>query len=1333
MTMRGRASLCRAQRSEKYGQILSLGPKVAVRSRCLIACGAVNARRIFSREVRVSANRASIEFGGTERFLLEGRLGEGGMGVVYRARDAETGLSVALKTMAHVEPAALLRFKNEFRALADISHPNVVQLYDLVSEGDYWFFTMELLSGVDFLRWVHRAELNLPELRPLLTPWAGKGQTWDSASPTIDAELLPEATSSTSGVMSAQRAPSATRMCDIARLRPALRQLAEGVCAIHQAGKLHRDIKPSNVLVTEEGRVVLLDFGVVGDLTTARNNPRIEDQILGTPAYMAPEQARGAVAGTPVDWYAVGVMLYEALTDRLPFDGSPQDILFSKQGAQAVRPSALVPEVPPDLDDLCLDLLHPDPRKRPRGEDVRRRLALGEENRRSSNPAITTGALRPFVGRAEQMHVLDSAFESSAAGRTVAVLLSGRSGMGKTALAQRFLTRVSKDRGALVLSGRCFEREALPFKGMDSVVDELSRFLTATPPRDIEDRLPAGLHYLARIFPVLRAVPCMELLAQPQHDIVEPIELRKRAFAALKGLLLALSAEQPLVIHIDDVQWSDIDSLVLLEELLSPPNAPNMLLLCGFREEMRQTSSILQELLALFERLGRRVDVRELSVAQLSREEAVELAALALDGEQAVPSELARAIALESHGVPIFVSELAQWQRERRARGDADAEQARGVSLEQVIQTRVAELPADASALLEVLAVANGPIPYALAEVAVGVTRNDALRARLRAARLVRTFRSDGRDYAETYHARVRDSVVSALAPERRRGWHGSLARAMQASGDADPEALVEHYLAADDREHAREHVLAAAHAAEAGLAFMRAARLYRMAAEIGVERPRFELLSRVGDALVNAGRSSEAADAYLEAANLAERGEAVELRRRAAEHLLKSGRETDGLSVLREVLAAVDLSYPESAPAALASLLYHRARLRLRGLSFQQKPSEDCDPAALARVDAAFSATAGLAMVDVIRGADFGARQLTLALDAGEPIRICRALAFEAGNAAAVGAGSRDRIERLVRTAERLALRSQDPHGIALAKVAGGLVRAFSGEWRSALGMLDEAEVILRERCRAVTWELTNTQAWSCNSLILCGDLRAAAARVPAIVREATERSDRYALMHMIYPACITALAADDIDRAWRVATDDSSFRSCAPGKFTAGHWGRLVSIQSVHRYRGEGKRAAAFVEREWPGLESSQFLRVHLMRVFSMFERALSLISALDAGETDREVIREAERAGKRIQGDSPEYAEPMGRYIAGCLAAARGDKARALQELERAASGLAHVDMGYLALCARQRCAELLSGDAGRELARKSHDEFGARGVVDITACLNMSAPGFHRLRA
>jgi hypothetical protein len=135
--------------------------------------------------------------------------------------------------------------------------------------------------------------------------------------------------------------------------------------------------------------------------------------------------------------------------------------------------------------------------------------------------------------------------------------------------------------------------------------------------------------------------------------------------------------------------------------------------------------------------------------------------------------------------------------------------------------------------------------------------------------------------------------------------------------------------------------------------------------------------------------------------------------------------------------------------------------------------------------------------------------------------------------------------------------------------------------------------------------------------------------------------------------------------------------------------------------------------------------------MRVFSQFERALSLISALDDGDATRGTLREAERSVKRVLGDSPEYAAPMGHFVAGCLAAVRSEQERALAEFERAAPGLEAADMGYLALCARQRYAELLGGDSGRELVRKCREDFIARGVVDIDACLTMSAPGFRKL--
>src|SRR5689334_7845938 len=214
------------------------------------------------------------------------------MGAVYLAYDRKLGGRVALKLLLSVDAAGVYRFKKEFRALADLTHRNLVTLHELFSEGDRWFFTMEYVEGRDLLTYVH----------------GGQRRTYDSAP-----RALPEDDDDFNSLppdppLRGLEMLFPTPLENGERLRAVLLQVVEGLSAVHRAGKLHRDLKPENVLVTPEGRVVRLDFGIA--LEQQKDAHETLASVVGTPAYMAPEQCRGRDLSEASDWYALGVILY---------------------------------------------------------------------------------------------------------------------------------------------------------------------------------------------------------------------------------------------------------------------------------------------------------------------------------------------------------------------------------------------------------------------------------------------------------------------------------------------------------------------------------------------------------------------------------------------------------------------------------------------------------------------------------------------------------------------------------------------------------------------------------------------------------------------------------------------------------------------------------------------------------------------------------------------------------------------------------------------------------------------------------------------------------------
>src|SRR6185436_2548808 len=403
---------------------------------------------------------------GAGRFEARGTLGAGGAGVVYRAFDRQLQREVALKLLRRASGRELYRFKKEFRALADIVHPNLVALHELHAADGEWYFTMELIEGVSFIDWV----------RPSAEYGAARS-----------------------------RQDIAAAALDIARLHGALVQLVDALVALHRAGKLHRDLKPSNVLVTQTGRLALLDFGLVGSV--AEGDP--DRLAVGTPVYMSPEQAADQPLTEASDWYSVGAMLYEALVGRRPFEGDAEQVMTRKQTEQPPSPRQLDSNVPSELSQLCAQLLQPAPGDRPTGLAILEALGAAP-----SETTRTIGRSYPpatFVGRSAELDFLRGALADGRRGG-VAVLVKGRSGIGKTTVIRRFLRGLGDT--AFVLEGRCFEREAVPFKMLDGVVDALTGVIVGLQPADIAALAPRELASLVRLFPVLRRVPKLAELAQ---------------------------------------------------------------------------------------------------------------------------------------------------------------------------------------------------------------------------------------------------------------------------------------------------------------------------------------------------------------------------------------------------------------------------------------------------------------------------------------------------------------------------------------------------------------------------------------------------------------------------------------------------------------------------------------------------------------------------------------------------------------------------------------------------------------------------------------------------
>jgi serine/threonine protein kinase/tetratricopeptide (TPR) repeat protein len=1273
-------------------------------------------------------------FTGTERFQILRQLGAGGMGVVYEALDRETRTKVALKTLRILNGDSLLRFKTEFRSLQGLQHENLVNLRELLEHRGHWFFTMELVEGTDFLSYIGR----------------NRYEDLHSEATTLAQGATSLRTSSDAGAMLSDEleAPRATYGIDEARLRSALGQLVCGLRVLHEAGKIHRDVKPSNCLVTPAGRVVVLDFGLITDLTTSQAW-NLETDLVGTVPYMAPEQAVARPARPAADMYSVGVVLYEALTGLLPFSGPPGLVVQLKQSETPVAPRQLLADVPPDLDALCMDLLQIDPDARPTTDAVLTRLGYLELRSRristGSGPQAASEGTAPFVGRATELSLLHAAYADSRE-HAVAVLLAGESGVGKSSLLARFTSQLAAagmpvagvaagaqpvaQAGAVVLGGRCHEREAVPYKAFDGVVDQLSAYLGHLAPAEVGAVLPRQASLLLQAFPVLERVAAIAN-APRAGETRDPQELRSRTFGAVRSLFARLTRHRPLVMIIEDIQWSDADSRALLQELLRPPDAPRLLLVATVRTPVGSKNGLaalphLTSLSPLLPLPGE--DVRHVEVPRLSRDEARALAERLKPPGARWSDAALNAIAVECEGHPLYIDELV---RHLDASGHYDAA---SFQLDVALGARIEELDQSYQRLLRVVCAAGRPIEQSVAAAVAGLQSSDMplmIRA-LQVAKLVRTGGPRINDAIEPYHDLVRTAVLGHLDDATLREYHVAIAEALE-DARAAPEALSFHWREAGKLERAARYAMSAAMQAAKTLAFDRAARLYRLAIETrclsdDVVR---KLYIGLGDALVNAGRGDEAAEAYLEAAERSTDAKAIELKRRAVEHRLRSGHIQEALVTLHEILDVFDLKLPSSKSSALLMLLSQRSLLALRGTRFRERGEAEVPRDELMKIDVCWTVAVGMILANPIIGAGFIARNLRLSLAAGEPYRLSRALSLHSMTIAALDPRNAARAGELREIALDLAHKSRNPHAIALSIMADGWALFWRGHWRRALGVLEQAEVMFRTECSNLEGSPTSRLLilWC---LFYLGELSELSRRLPDLLGQAHERGDLQAAVNMgTGVSHLDALAQDAPDRGQAaVAEHIGMWKS---DYFYLQHWGAFVAQIEIDLYRGDAQAAHQRMTQGWPQISSSVPFRNQKLRQdahFLLARTSLAAAAALPALERGDE-LRRVDKAVQQIEREDMPWSAPLALLARAGATHLRGDVSVAVQILDAAEAAFDHADMQLHAEITRYRRG-LLAGDrSGRKQAagaRKALIRRGVRRPEAMAACL---APGLESM--